>query len=537
MAMNQAEADLWKKLCGFSFDDPQSPFRFSDRLARENYWSKEFTQAVLEEYRRFLFLACVADHQVTPSIEVDEAWHLHMIYTRSYWNDLCRDTLGKSVHHGPTRGGRSEELRYDQQYQKTLESYEKYFGESAPRNIWPEAQERFRRDFNAVRVDISRNWVIRKPRWFFELNGLLQPLRVHFGSISSGQPRWQAWPLLVLIIYVFFGLLGISANVEPQMKFAAIVNPITKFDARTFLIFYPIFGVMLLTATYFLQRFLLSDERKVELKSESESAESIALLQQELGEKNRVAFLSISRLLAEKKIDYDEITLQDGKSKKVKTYKIVENAQAPAHPIDKMVFALIQKFRAENMKLSDDDLMTAVNESNAMQELKTDLKNRGLLTFPGNYLMARMVGALLFMIFLAVGLSRVYVGVSRERPVGFLLIETGVLSLMFFFMNVKSRFLNFYTPGGQFINHFQRELDKKSTEFQKDSQEQSDHYWKSVAALGLAVIPATDLFAELRLRYRPVSSSSGGDSYSSSDSSGSSCGGGGGCGGCGGGGD
>lgn len=121
--MNSEETALWQKLQGFSFDDPQSPFRFSDRLARENRWTRQFTLAVIEEYRRFLFLACVADHQVTPSIEVDEAWHLHMIYTRSYWNELCGETLGRKIHHGPTKGGHTEDVRYDLQYKKTLDSY------------------------------------------------------------------------------------------------------------------------------------------------------------------------------------------------------------------------------------------------------------------------------------------------------------------------------------------------------------------------------------------------------------------------------
>ena len=534
MAMNQAEAELWNKLSCFLFDDPQSPFRFSDRLARENRWTKKFTQAVLEEYRRFLFLACVCDHQVTPSIEVDEAWHLHMIYTRNYWEVLCRDTLGKPVHHGPTRGGRSEALRYDEQYQKTLESYEKYFGEVPPVTIWPEASARFRRDFNSVHVDISRNWVIRKPWWFVELNDRLRPLRTQLARIYPGQRKAQAWPLLLLFIYLFVGLLGLSASVEPQMKFAAIVNPVTGFDARTFLTFYPIFGLLLITATYFIQRFLLSDDRVIELKPESESAELIALLQQELGEKNRVAFLSISRLLAGKKIDYDEFTLQEGKSKIVKTYKIVENAETPEQPIDKLAFALIQKFRAENMKLTDDDLVAAINESTAMQELQAGVKNRGLLEFGGNYIMARLIGALLFMIFLAVGLSRVYVGVNRERPVGFLIIELIIMSLIFLVLNWKSRFVSFYTPGGQFINRLHGEFRRNNVEFQADAKEQSENYWKSVSVLGLAAIPASDLFSELLIRYRPVTSSGGDSSGDSGGCGGGGCGGGcGGCGGCG----
>ena len=40
---------------------------FSARLARENGWSRRHTARVVAEYRRFLWLARVAEHSVTPS--------------------------------------------------------------------------------------------------------------------------------------------------------------------------------------------------------------------------------------------------------------------------------------------------------------------------------------------------------------------------------------------------------------------------------------------------------------------------------------
>ena len=544
MAMNQAESDLWKKLSCYSFDDPQSPFRFSARLARENRWTKEFTQAVLEEYRRFLFLACVCDHQVTPSIEVDEAWHLHMIYTRSYWDDLCLKTLGKPVHHGPTRGGRSEDLRYVEQYQKTLESYAKYFGEVPPGKIWPDASVRFRRDFNAVHVDISRNWVIRKPRWFVELNYNLRHVRIHLARIYPGQRKAQAWPILILLIYLFVGLLGLSASVEPQMKFAAIVNPVTRFDAGTFLTFYPIFGVMLLTVTYFSQRYLLITDDLRQLKLDDESAETIAILKEKVGTSNRLALLSLSRLLSEKKIDYDLFEIQDGSAKTIKTYKIVENTEPPSRAIDKLVFRVIQKFRAENKSLSDDELIAVVNNSSEMQQLQDEINNRKLMTFSDNYWIARFFGFLLFLLFIGVGLSRAMIGLQRHRPIGYLMIEIVAFLIPFFILNRNSRFTNNYTSGGVLISELPYLIEKNRNEFDSENKNKGENYWKSVAAFGLGSIPVTERFAELINRYTPPDSSSSEsfyrDSFSSScgssDSGGSSCGGGG-CGGCGGGGD
>ncbi|MEZ6192343.1 MAG: hypothetical protein R3C45_13785 [Phycisphaerales bacterium] len=49
---------------------------------------------MVNEYRRFCYLAIAAGHTVTPSDEVDQAWHLHLLYTRDYWEDFCPNVLG-----------------------------------------------------------------------------------------------------------------------------------------------------------------------------------------------------------------------------------------------------------------------------------------------------------------------------------------------------------------------------------------------------------------------------------------------------------
>ena len=85
---------------------------FVVRLAQENNWTTSFSTRVLQEYGRFLYLAVTADHPVTPSDEVDQAWHLHLAYTRHYWEELCARILGRPLHHGPTAGGSAEASRY-----------------------------------------------------------------------------------------------------------------------------------------------------------------------------------------------------------------------------------------------------------------------------------------------------------------------------------------------------------------------------------------------------------------------------------------
>jgi hypothetical protein len=68
--------------------------RFVDRLARENGWSGHHAAAVYQEYLRFLYLAGTSAGPLTPSDAVDQAWHLHLLYSRHYWEVLCGRILG-----------------------------------------------------------------------------------------------------------------------------------------------------------------------------------------------------------------------------------------------------------------------------------------------------------------------------------------------------------------------------------------------------------------------------------------------------------
>ena len=126
---------MWEAIQNLPIDDPKAAKPLSFRLAREQGWSREFTLRVMEEYRRFLFLMAVSDHSVTPSITVDEAWHLHLIYSKSYWEDLCLYTVGKPMHHNPSGGSADEESGFKDDYRETLILYRRFFGEP-PADIW-----------------------------------------------------------------------------------------------------------------------------------------------------------------------------------------------------------------------------------------------------------------------------------------------------------------------------------------------------------------------------------------------------------------
>lgn len=154
---------LWRRLEAFDLDDPDASLTFTRRLARENGWDHAYARRVVDEYKRFVYLAMTADHEVTPSDEVDQAWHLHLTYTRSYWDDLCGEVLGRPLHHGPTKGGPSEGVRFEDQYERILASYREAFDGEPPDDIWPPSAVRFGEAADYVRVNRGRVWVTPKP--------------------------------------------------------------------------------------------------------------------------------------------------------------------------------------------------------------------------------------------------------------------------------------------------------------------------------------------------------------------------------------
>ena len=142
------DAVLWSTLESFELDDltrgaEGRPARtFADRLAEEQGWTAEFAGRVVREYKRFVYLAATGARPVTPSLIVDECWHLHLTYTRSYWERLCGQVLSRPIHHDPGRGGADEDARFSGQYARTLDVYREVFDESPPLDIWPDGRRK-----------------------------------------------------------------------------------------------------------------------------------------------------------------------------------------------------------------------------------------------------------------------------------------------------------------------------------------------------------------------------------------------------------
>lgn len=125
---------LWAEIEAFEFDRPDVPKPFSQNLGDAEDWTKAHTAKVIGEYRKFIYLSQISKDQVVPSADVDKAWHLHLTYTRDYWDRLCGAILKAPLHHVPSEDP-SEHRRYLDGYERTLALYEREFGK-APSAVW-----------------------------------------------------------------------------------------------------------------------------------------------------------------------------------------------------------------------------------------------------------------------------------------------------------------------------------------------------------------------------------------------------------------
>ncbi|MEK6750436.1 MAG: hypothetical protein AABY83_14750 [Pseudomonadota bacterium] len=158
---------LYARVLHFNIDGGPVSLPFEKHLARENGWSMEYAQRVVIEYKRFVFLMVCAGHPVMPSDQVDQAWRLHLTYTHSYWDRLCRQVVGRALHHDPTHGGVVEGRKFAGWYRRTLESYQRMFAQAPPSDIWPEPSIRFGEDLFFQRINMRRMGVLKRLRTAF----------------------------------------------------------------------------------------------------------------------------------------------------------------------------------------------------------------------------------------------------------------------------------------------------------------------------------------------------------------------------------
>jgi hypothetical protein len=136
-ALTKEEQELlWQRIVSFPFDAPDTQLPFSRRLARHNKWDYNFGLKAIEEYRKFIFLCCISPRGASPSKVIDEVWHLHLIYTQSYWEEFCGKTLNRNIHHYPSAGGPHERDKHENWRADTLDLYRSTFHAEPPPEFW-----------------------------------------------------------------------------------------------------------------------------------------------------------------------------------------------------------------------------------------------------------------------------------------------------------------------------------------------------------------------------------------------------------------
>lgn len=480
---------MWAKLEGFQFDNNEAVFDFTARLSKENGWMRAFTERVIQEYRRFLLLAVHAGHPVTPSEAVDQAWHLHLVYTRSYWQRMCGEVLGRPLHHEPTAGGLDESAKFRRQYERTVESYRRIFGEEPPRDIWPAVEECFRPKLNRW-FDASRHWLVPKPEW-------LRRLRVAHGVIA----------LLVVFAISLAGCVDLNV-----------------FDYRgpDFLLFYVTGFIAAFAASVVLVQMARGRADSHEEGDLPDDPYEIAFLG---GGGRRVVDAALAALYSRKVVKTGATASRMG------TLGAVERGDdSGLHPVEQRVWRALPLNRTEEVR----NVRAAVTP--VTERVKQALVDKGMILSGEHMANLRILAALPMVSMMAVGAIKFLVGLDREKPVVFLVI---CLFVSLIILVVRLAKMNRRSALGEAI---WRKLGRRRLEAslaRNNSDITSTEVAMAVALAGSSALAIPAYEPLHKTIHRPVFTADSGCGTGGCGGGGGGCGGGGcgggGCGGCGGG--
>ncbi len=493
--LTSSQREVYQRLNDYDFDRPDSPLPFSRRLSQEHRWSRDFTDRAMREYKRFAFLAVVAEHPVSPSDQVDQVWHLHLTYTRSYWQEFCDDILGMPLHHEPTKGGASERAKHDDWYRKTLESYTRIFGHTPPTDLWPPSEIRFGRDNHFARINTQQHWILPKPQ---------APQAMRFPNL-----QWKCLPRLNLRALVMVcGCLGLSSLLASCQASDGSLNPL---DMRgpDFLAFYLWLNLILVGVGLVLRQWLRpADRGTVNLVSTLDPYETAYLA----GGNERLMQTVITRLALE-----EHIKLNPDRS-------LAVNQPLPidAPTIERNVFDAI----SSNGRLG----VLRSKMKSVAQTVHDRLVEQGLIINAAQSHKMRLYPTLLILLSVGLGCMKIWVGLSRGRPVGFLVVSCVVLAIVASF---------FYAAPPHRTKNGDRLFQKLKQSARSDRAEPSgNELVMAVALVGAASLLTSDLAGFHQYFVPPKASASSGSSAGCSSGCGSSCSSGcgsscgGGCGGC-----
>ncbi len=102
-----------------------------ERVIKEQGWDVKRAKEAEKWYKRFLRLHKLYPRvAIVPTLDIDEMWHNHILFTRKYHED-CQRIFGHYFHHSP-----SGDEAPNHEFAETMKLYMQQFGE-VPQEVCP----------------------------------------------------------------------------------------------------------------------------------------------------------------------------------------------------------------------------------------------------------------------------------------------------------------------------------------------------------------------------------------------------------------
>ena len=115
-----------------------------DRLVYINGWKRRHALHAVRQYRKFLWLLVkYGDTQkISPSLDIDEVWHSHILHTEKYHDD-CQHIFGKYIHHRPEEKTTEASLQQNDVLQELFQcEFGEVLYEVVPSTKWAKVKEK-----------------------------------------------------------------------------------------------------------------------------------------------------------------------------------------------------------------------------------------------------------------------------------------------------------------------------------------------------------------------------------------------------------
>ena len=463
--------ELWNKIKDFELDEHHAEYSFSVRLADENKWTIYFTEQAILEYKKFMYLAASNEEMVSPSEIVDIVWHQHLIFTKSY-KEFCQ-VLNKKIEHIPSTHIATQKETFVRAKQRTTQLYEVNFGKQ-PFEFW--SHSNMEESFDIPKSNRNNFYSMLAASILFLI--LIYPAAYALRPllITIENPNFMIGYVLLMILTLIL-LTIYNKNVFDKVARNCLKSPILS---------------------------NLTAEELIYLKTNS-AGQVIHGIVNKLVVQHIIGISKHFKLSSKRKVR-DEGSLIENV-----IHYYIEQKDESYYP------QLVKNFEEK-------PIVTRYTHAHFhLNRLFSESKSFA------NMLLANYS---IFLMILLIGSSRLLVGISRDKPVLFLVLGL-VLFLITFIVFQKKRIIYFTRKA--MPEQFKEEVIAHAPEDQKYKEAEWQYFLLGTAAFAFTFVPLASYAERNKNNDNSNScgtSSSGGDG---GGGDGGSCGGG--CGGCGGGGD